>query len=403
MAQGNGSTPVRRELAIVSPVPTDVQKWEATIDQREVRISVALVAARYAGTYPLTKLECWNFIEVCRSQGARPFEDIHIIKYDAGAPAQPVCAYTFLMARAKRDPYYNNFDLWFVDEKGKRIHEGLEVVGNIVAAVCVVKNKKRDPIRFVARLKEFNKGQAMWKVMGVHMLGKCAIAGAHRLADPGNLGGMHIAEEFGGSEEEAAAQVRLAEPILDAEILEEHPPGEAPGEKGQPAPQDEAGEAQTPVGEVDTPIPTPAATAEPPAEDEALVPGPWADEFEKSPEPPKRGKGKAKETPAPAQTEPEVKAPEVEAPPESVEEPKVELAAEDDRQRVIEETLAGMEDAAVIVEVRNAMARRFAKRFAEGKAWASEVLGKTVTKMGDLPVADFRKLLLHIWVEAKES
>jgi len=58
-----------------------------------------------------------------------------------------------------------------------------------VAAVCeVMIEGYANPIKFVARMKDFDKKQAQWNTMKVTMLGKCAIGNAHRLADPSLAG-----------------------------------------------------------------------------------------------------------------------------------------------------------------------------------------------------------------------
>ena len=235
-----------RKLTATAGVPTGLVKWQSMIDGHPVALSAELVNTLFKGSHPFTPQECYLFIQECKARGADPIaKDMYPIKYEAGKPASFVTSYHFLMALAQRDPHYDGFNLWYVDNKGEKIPQGLETVANVVAAICRVKNKRRSPTEFVARMKEFNKSQAMWKSMPVHMLGKVAIAGAHRQV----IGtAVHVAEEYGTVDEAGEVGVIpevLAEPAPEeatespesAKQDKAPPPDEGRGEKGDPDPR----------------------------------------------------------------------------------------------------------------------------------------------------------------------
>ena len=243
MTEGTRTAPARRKLRPLARIGVaEAVTWN---DNRGTSISLTVAAVRDIlphGRYPATDAEILLFLHQARSMEANPFmRDLHLIKYAPNDPAAIVTGYHFLMATAKANPAYRGYEQWFVNRDGKRIQDGLADEENVVAAICEVHMAGYDqPVRFVARKKEFNKGQAQWLKMPVVMLGKCAIANAHRLADPG-LAGMYLAEEFGQSyavSEDAGGE------IIDTTAV---PTPEEPAEPATaPAPAESAGSSESP-------------------------------------------------------------------------------------------------------------------------------------------------------------
>lgn len=189
---------LRRSLQAAAPVSVKgVVKWH---DERgtEIALNVPLARSMFKSKYPFTDVEMALFIQQCYARRANPYlGDMYPIKYSASDPAAFVTGYHYLMGQVKKSPDYRGFDLHYVDAEGKRIPDGLESAEKVVAAICQVRiTGYESPVKFVARMKDFNKGRAQWTSMPVLMLGKCAIANAHRLADPG-LAGMYLPEEVG--------------------------------------------------------------------------------------------------------------------------------------------------------------------------------------------------------------
>lgn len=248
--------PVRRTLQQAQKIAvTEPVRW---IDRQgtSFEITVALARELFKSKYPFTDTELLTFLHYGRSMRANLIKrDMHLIKYAQGDPAQIVMGYHFFMAIAKEDPNYDNYDLWCVDAEGKRIKDGLETAENVVAAICEVyqKNKSR-PVKFVARMREFNKRQAMWNVAAPLMLGKCAVGNAHRLADPGRMAGMYLEEEVG-------------QDYVDAEVTEvAQDEAEAPAEAdSRPEPEPETSEpGAEEAGPKSGPDPEPAPAEEKP-------------------------------------------------------------------------------------------------------------------------------------------
>jgi phage recombination protein Bet len=225
--------PVRRKLAPIQARPTETQVVQWTDDAgTDVSLSLADVKELFRGKYPLTDREWLLFLHQCRSKRANPFQgDLYPIKYAADGAVALVTGYHHLMRQAKRSPDYAGFSQWFVNADGKRIPDGLETLENVLAAVCEVYVRGyQEAVRFTARLKEFRKQRPgadnPWNAMPIIMLGKCAIAGAHRLADPG-IGRMYLEEEVG--------QPYVEGEVVNAAPAEVAPPD--PSEAARPLPE----------------------------------------------------------------------------------------------------------------------------------------------------------------------
>jgi phage recombination protein Bet len=242
MTQENGKKlVVRRALQPAAKIGTrEMVVWQ---DRQGTEIALTVDLVRQVlpkGKYPATDAEILLFLQQARSRRANPFTgDMYLIKYAADAAAQIVVGYHHLIATAKSNPNYAGFSLHYVDGGGKRIADGLEEEKNVIAAVCSVAIKGfEEPVKFVARMKEFRKARPNpdnpWNQMPIVMLGKCAIANAHRLADP-NLAGMYLPEEVGQGYIEVAAveisETPAADTPQEAEPAVLEPPAEEPDKK----------------------------------------------------------------------------------------------------------------------------------------------------------------------------
>ena len=222
--------PIRRALQARQAIsPKEMVTW---VDDggTEVGLNAGLVQYLFKSKYPITDREALLFIQQAKARRANPFTgDIYLVKYSASDPAQIVTGYHYFMRKVKENADYRGYSLWYVDKEGKRIADGLETPESVVAAVALVRIAGyEEPVKFVARMKDYNKHQALWNNMAVVMLGKCAIGNAHRLADPG-LGRLYLPEEVG------QGYIASEDPPVDAEFTEEGPTTEGPEMPAPPA------------------------------------------------------------------------------------------------------------------------------------------------------------------------
>ena len=244
-------------------------KWEDT-HANQLELSVGLARALFPSKYPLSDEELLLLLHTARSLRANPMlNEIYGVKYTANDRVAIVVGYHYFLQRAQENPRYAGFTCWCVGPDGKRIADGTEDPKKVTAAICVVKIKGfEEPVKFVARNSEFNKHQAQWNSMPIHMLTKCAIANAHRQACP-NMSGMYLEEEFGQEyvEEqppqlEAGAEPETTEAPAEEipaeaapETPEEEPAGEERAESEAPAEQGNANGSL--FGDEEPPLPDP--------------------------------------------------------------------------------------------------------------------------------------------------
>jgi hypothetical protein len=234
--------PMRRSLQPAATIaPGEMVKW---LDRQgtELALNVPLVRTLFKSRNPFTDAEIMVFIQQARAKRANPFVgDLYLVKYAADAPAQMVTGYHYLIQAAKNNPEYAGFETWFVDLQGKRIADGTETTENVVACVCLVHIRGYEqPVKFVARIKEFKKNfpGTPWAGMPLVMLQKCAVGNAHRLADPG-LAGMYLPEEFGQeyvAPPEAAVDVDFTEQPEAPQPAESDTPDATPSEEPNASP-----------------------------------------------------------------------------------------------------------------------------------------------------------------------
>ncbi|MBU3936051.1 MAG: recombinase RecT [Proteobacteria bacterium] len=239
--------PTRRVLQPLARIdPDEAVQWADAHDST-IALSVAAAKAVLPTAADCSDQEVSYFLHYCAARHTNPFlQDAYLIKYDKTKPASIVTGYHYFMQAVKRDANYKGFELWYVDNEGKRIKDGLETKQTVQAAICEVHVEGRLPTKAVCRMQEFNKAQAQWNMMPVQMLGKCAVGNAHRLADPG-LAGMYLPEEM------AQEYVDVEAREIEDESATEAPQTESPAAEAGPSGAEAEGAAVTP--------PTPPPTA----------------------------------------------------------------------------------------------------------------------------------------------
>jgi phage recombination protein Bet len=134
-----------------------------------------------------SKKEIFLFLNIARAYNLNPFKrEIYLVKYQ-GKPAQNVVGYETYLKRAEGTDKLDGWKVWI--ESGD---------GGKKAKIIIHRKDRSKPFEWEVDDEEFNKKQAMWKVMPNHMLKKVATAIGFRLCFPEELGGMpYIPEEMG--------------------------------------------------------------------------------------------------------------------------------------------------------------------------------------------------------------
>jgi phage recombination protein Bet len=143
-----------------------------------------------------TEQEIGLALNICKAYELNPFKrEVHIIKY-GDSPANVIVGYEVYLKRARSFPSYENFKCW------------TEMRGEELVAICEIYDKNwKNPFVWeayydecVQTTKDRNgavRPNKNWSVKKRFMLKKVAIAQAHRLAYPNDLGGMpYVAEEI---------------------------------------------------------------------------------------------------------------------------------------------------------------------------------------------------------------
>lgn len=131
--------------------------------------------------------ELFLFVNIAKSYGLNPFKrEIHFVKY-GNNPGQVIVGYETYLKRAEKTGLLDGWDVKIVD-MGKPTER---------AIITIHRKDRSHPFTWEVYRREFDRGQASWKVMPYFMLKKVAIAQGFRLAFPEDLGGMpYIAEEI---------------------------------------------------------------------------------------------------------------------------------------------------------------------------------------------------------------
>jgi len=151
--------PVRRSLLPAARIEAGaIVKWQDT-HANEIELSVSLARALFPSQYPLSDEELLLLLHTARSLRANPMlNEIYGVKYAANQRVAIVVGYHYFLQRTQENPRYVGFTAWCVDAEGKRIPDGTEDLKKAVAAICLVRIKGfEEPVKFVARMAEFNK------------------------------------------------------------------------------------------------------------------------------------------------------------------------------------------------------------------------------------------------------
>ncbi len=157
-------------------------------ERGEVALSANLVREMWCKT--ATDSEAFRFIKLCQYFKLNPhLREAYIIKY-GNSPAQFVIGRDSFLRRAENHPQFAGFEDGVIvefegeirDIEGTVFSDGDALIGGW----CTVYRKdRRVPTKKRIQLKEFDKGQAMWKTMPAYMINKCAITRALNDAFPG--------------------------------------------------------------------------------------------------------------------------------------------------------------------------------------------------------------------------
>jgi len=120
------------------------------------------------------------FLLTCKLHNLNPLKrEAYLIKY-GNDPAQTVVGYESYIKKAEATGQLNGWECWIEGDQAK---------------VRIYRKDRQYPFIWEVDRKEFDKGRAMWKTMGNHMLKKVAISQSFRLFFASDIGGMPYTKE----------------------------------------------------------------------------------------------------------------------------------------------------------------------------------------------------------------
>ena len=190
------------------------------------------------GNAQVSDQEVVLFAEMCKAQKLNPFVtgEVYLIKFGDKQPAQMVVGYDTYKRRAEENPQYLFKKSGIVVQRGADIikKEGacLYPSETLIGGWCEV-HKNRNGVAVSTykevSMKEYDKGNSMWKEKPSTMIEKVAISQALREAFPKDFEGMYTAEEVAPAEYEATARVTESTPtetkVADTYITQEERQG----------------------------------------------------------------------------------------------------------------------------------------------------------------------------------
>lgn len=183
----------------------------------------------------VTDQEVMMYIGMCKANGLNPFNrECYLIKYGS-SPATQVTAKQAFMNRAEDHPAFDGFEAGIIvfngesieKREGSAVFDGEELLGGWAK---VYRRDRSRPTYAEVSVREYDKGQSMWKSSPATMIRKVALVHALREAFPRNLGALYTNEELGVNEpgtvtaefNEAADQYQVFEqPAENAPAAEE--------------------------------------------------------------------------------------------------------------------------------------------------------------------------------------
>jgi phage recombination protein Bet len=148
-----------------------------------------------------TESEAFIFIQFCLGHALNPFlRDAHLIKYSDTDKATIVVGKDAVIRRCQGEPDYRGFQAGIVVRRGTEVIEkqGALVEDNevLLGGWCSVSRDSFLYGQVQVSMREYNRGQALWKSMPATMIRKVAVVQAHREAYPGLTAGMYQPEEM---------------------------------------------------------------------------------------------------------------------------------------------------------------------------------------------------------------
>lgn len=156
------------------------------------------------GNGNVTDQEVVMFINLCKFQKLNPFlNEAYLIKFNGANPqAQMVVSKEALFKRAEENHEYDGIQAGIITKHGEDykqvegtfMEEGDELVGGWAR---VYRKDRKYPIVSTVNLKDYDKGQSIWKDKKATMIAKVAKVQALREAFPKELGAMYTDDEQG--------------------------------------------------------------------------------------------------------------------------------------------------------------------------------------------------------------
>ena len=148
-----------------------------------------------------TESEAYMFLRFCQSYDLNPWiRDAYLIKYDERDKATIVVGKDAVIRRCQDESDYRGFTAGIV------VRRGTEVIAKestiqlddevLLGGWCQVSRDTFNYGQVQVSMKEYNRGQALWKSMPATMIRKVAVVQAHREAYPGLTAGMYQPEEL---------------------------------------------------------------------------------------------------------------------------------------------------------------------------------------------------------------
>lgn len=175
----------------------------------------------------ITQGEINLFIETCKYQKLNPFVgEAYLVKYDGSKPASRVVSLSAFARIADEQKDFDGIEDGIIvkDAKGNYIdREGcIKYPDELLVGgwANVYRTTRSKPFKARVLFSEYNKGQAMWKVMPAVMINKVAKVTAYRKAYPAAMNGCYIAEELGMSETQMNEAPKAAAPTISDEAFD---------------------------------------------------------------------------------------------------------------------------------------------------------------------------------------
>ena len=148
-----------------------------------------------------TESEAFIFIQFCLGHALNPFlRDAHLIKYSDTDKATIVVGKDAVIRRCQDESDYRGFTAGIVVRRGTEVlakETTIQLDDEVLlGGWCQVSRDTFNYGQVQVSMKEYNRGQALWKSMPATMIRKVAVVQAHREAYPGLTAGMYQPEEM---------------------------------------------------------------------------------------------------------------------------------------------------------------------------------------------------------------